>query len=144
MRILRKFTRDTSATIGAVIVAFVVVVGLAAPLLAPYPRDSFEVHILARLKPPSIIHPFGTDDLGRDVLSRVILGTPNALFVSLTVVAAAIVIGVPLGILAGYFGRWVGEAVMRVTDVFLAVPQLILAIAVAQLLGPPDPPDTVR
>jgi len=80
--------------------------------------------------------PFGTDNLGRDIFSRVILGARGALEVSLLVVGASLVIGVPLGLVAGYRDGWVSEAIMRVTDVFLALPQLVLALALAQMLGP--------
>jgi peptide/nickel transport system permease protein len=136
MLIVRKFTRDLTAVAGLAIVVFAVAVAIFNQQLAPFPEDAFEVNIMRRLQPPSAEHMFGTDRLGRDVLSRVILGTPTALQVALTVVACAILIGVPLGILSGYFSGWLGEIIMRTTDVFLAVPQLILAIAVAQLLKP--------
>jgi peptide/nickel transport system permease protein len=136
MLIVRKFARDLTAVTGLTIVLFAIVVAIFNQQLAPFPEDAFEVNIMRRLQPPSAEHPFGTDRLGRDVLSRVILGTPTALQVALTVVGCAIMIGVPLGILSGYFGGWLSEIIMRTTDVFLAVPQLILAIAVAQLMRP--------
>jgi peptide/nickel transport system permease protein len=134
--ILRKFLRDIPAVIGLVIVLAVVVVALAGPWLAPHPGDASASHLLQRLKPPSAAAPFGTDNLGRDILSRVILGARGALAVALTVVAAAMAVGVPLGLVAGYASGWVSGAIMRVTDVFLALPQLILALALAQLMGP--------
>lgn len=136
MLILSKFLRDRSAAAGAAIVLFAIVVAVFDQQLAPYPEDAYDTHILLRLQPPSAEHPFGTDMLGRDLFSRVIIGTENALVVALAVVAGAIVIGAPLGLLAGYFGGWLGEVIMRVTDVFLAVPNLILAIALALALGP--------
>ena len=90
-----------------------------------------------RLRPPSAAdYPFGTDNLGRDILSRVILGARGALEVSLLVVGASMAIGVPLGLVAGYGTRWMSEAIMRVTDVFLALPQLVLALALAQATCP--------
>jgi peptide/nickel transport system permease protein len=113
-----------------------VVVAAVAPSLAPYPDDAFESHPLQRLQAPSRAFPFGTDNLGRDVFSRVLLGSRAALAVAVLVVSAAMVIGVPLGLVAGYHRGWVSDAIMRVTDVFLAVPQLILALALAQLLSP--------
>jgi peptide/nickel transport system permease protein len=85
---------------------------------------------------PSAAHPFGTDNLGRDLLSRVILGARGALEVAVTVVIVAAGIGVPLGLVAGYRSGWVSESIMRVTDVFLALPQLVLALALAQLMTP--------
>ena len=136
MLVLAKFAKDKPAVLGAIIVIIVVVVAVLAPLLAPYPGDVAASHLLRRLKPPSWAHPFGTDNLGRDILSRVILGTRGALKIALLVVGAAMFIGVPLGLIAGYLKNWLGELIMRITDVFLAVPQLILALAIAQMVGP--------
>ena len=112
------------------------IVAILAPLLAPYPGDVSASHLLRRLKPPSWAHPFGTDNLGRDIFSRVILGARGALTIALMVVGISMAVGVPLGLIAGYYQGWVSEAIMRVTDIFLAVPQLILALALAQLMGP--------
>jgi peptide/nickel transport system permease protein len=134
--ILRKLARDASAMVGLVLVALTVVVAALAPGLAPHPLDAYESHPLQRLQAPSAAFPFGTDNLGRDVLSRVILGSRAALSVAVLVVAGAMLIGVPLGLVAGYRGGWISDGIMRVTDVFLAVPQLILALALAQLLSP--------
>ena len=136
MLVLRKFARDTSAMVGVVVVALTVLVAILAPWLAPYPEDAYESHPIQRLQGPSRAFPFGTDHLGRDMLSRVILGSRAALAVALLVVAGAMLVGVPLGLVAGYRGGWVSEAIMRLTDVVLAVPQLILALALAQLLSP--------
>jgi peptide/nickel transport system permease protein len=136
MLILKKFAQDRSALIGFLIVAVVVFVAVFGPWLAPYPQDATMSNLTRRLRPPSAAFPFGTDNLGRDILSRVILGARGALKVSLLVVGAAMAIGVPLGLAAGYSRGWLSEAIMRVTDVFLALPQLILALALAQLLGP--------
>jgi peptide/nickel transport system permease protein len=136
MLILKKFLRDIPALIGLIIVIFAVVVALVGPWIAPHPGDIVASHLLQRLKPPSWQFPFGTDNLGRDIFSRVILGTRGALEVALTVVVIAAAIGVPLGLIAGYTTGWLSEAVMRVTDVFLSLPQLVLALALAQLLTP--------
>jgi len=136
MLVLRKFARDPSGMVGLVIVLVTAVVAALAPWLAPHPLDAYESHPLQRLQAPSGGFPFGTDNLGRDVLSRVILGARAALTIAVLVVAGAMLIGVPLGLVAGYRPGWFSEVVMRVTDVFLAVPQLILALALAQLLGP--------
>jgi peptide/nickel transport system permease protein len=136
MLVVRRFLQDTSAVVGLAIVLFAVLVALFAEHLAPYPLDAYESHLLQRLQPPSWDFPFGTDNLGRDIFSRVILGTQSALIVALSVVAASILIGVPAGLFAGYFGGWLADAIMRLTDVFLAVPQLILALALAQLMSP--------
>jgi len=137
MRLIwRKLVRDRSALTGLVIVVLVLLVALFAPHIAPHPEDAFSSDPLQRLQPPGAAHWLGTDSLGRDILSRVILGTRIALGIAVSVVVVAMAIGVPLGLVAGYFSGWRSELVMRVTDVFLAVPQLILALALAQLLRP--------
>jgi peptide/nickel transport system permease protein len=136
MLILAKFGKDKAAVLGAFVVLCVVIVAALAPLLAPYPGDVAASHLLSRLKPPSFEHPFGTDNLGRDIFSRIILGTRGALMIALMVVAIAMLVGVPLGLIAGYYPGWLADTIMRVTDIFLAVPQLILALALAQLMSP--------
>jgi peptide/nickel transport system permease protein len=136
MLVLAKFAKDKPAVLGAIIVLLIAIVAVLAPLLAPYPADVSASHLLRRLKPPSWAHPFGTDNLGRDIFSRVILGARGALTIALMVVGISMAVGVPLGLVAGYYQGWASEAIMRVTDVFLAVPQLILALALAQLMGP--------
>src|SRR5215813_2374325 len=136
MLVLAKFAKDKPAVLGGLIVLAVVAIAILAPLLAPYPGDVSASHLLRRLKPPSWVHPFGTDNLGRDIFSRVILGTRGALLVAIMVVGLAMFIGVPLGLFGGYYQGWGAEAIMRVTDMFLAVPQLILALALAQLMTP--------
>ncbi len=134
--VLRKLTRDVPAMIGLVIVVVVVLIAILGPWLAPYPGDAVASHLARRLKPPTAAFPFGTDNLGRDVYSRVILGARGALQVAVTVVALSMAIGIPLGLLAGYRSGFVSEAIMRVCDVVLAIPQLILALALAQMMGP--------
>jgi peptide/nickel transport system permease protein len=136
MLILKKFAKDKPAVLGLIIVLIVIFVAIFAPLLAPYPGDVSASHLLRRLKPPTWAYPFGSDNLGRDIFSRVILGTRGALMIATTVVGLAMVIGVPLGLLGGYYIGWGSEFIMRVTDMFLAVPQLILALALAQLMTP--------
>jgi peptide/nickel transport system permease protein len=136
MLLLAKFAKDKPAVLGGIIVLAVVIVAILAPVLAPYPGDVAASHLLRRLKPPSWDYPFGTDNLGRDIFSRVILGARGALTIALMVVGISMLIGVPLGLVAGYYQGWLSELLMRITDVFLAVPQLILALALAQLMGP--------
>jgi peptide/nickel transport system permease protein len=120
---------------GALTALFIVVVAVLAPLLAPFPGDAATAtHPFAVLKPPSAAHWFGTDQVGRDVLSRVIYGARISPLIAVIVLVIACLIGVPLGIAAGYFGGWVDEVIMRVTDVFLAFPSLLLALALAAVL----------
>jgi peptide/nickel transport system permease protein len=134
--IFRKLSRDVPAMLGLAIVIFVLALAVFGPLIAPYPEDASGSHLLRRLKPPTAAYPFGTDNLGRDIFSRVILGARGALTIALTVVGVAMLIGIPLGLLAGYRGGWLSETIMRITDVVLAIPQLVLALALAQLMSP--------
>ncbi len=107
--------------------------GAAAPLLAP---DPYATDLGARLAPPRSAHALGQDSLGRDVLARVLHGARNSLAVGATVVALSLLVGVAIGAAAGYFGGWFDEAAARVIDVLLAFPGLLLAIALAAVLGP--------
>jgi peptide/nickel transport system permease protein len=135
-RAFRVLRRKPSALLGGGIIVFIAFVALAAPLLAPYPAQGRGLaDVPARDLPPSSLHWFGTDHLGRDVLSRVIFGARPALGVSLAVVVLAVLVGVPLGMIAGYRGGWLDEALMRVTDIFLAFPPLLLAMVISALLG---------
>ncbi|HWG03949.1 MAG TPA: ABC transporter permease [Beijerinckiaceae bacterium] len=136
MPFLRRFLRDPPALAGSLIVLAAILIALGGDHVVPFPQDAFQSHLLLRLKPPSAAHLLGTDHFGRDVLSRTLLGTGDALAIAMGVVAVSIAIGVPLGLFAGFFGGPVGEVIMRLTDIFLAVPTLILAIALAQLLQP--------
>lgn len=122
---------------GIVMVLFVVLVGLSAELIAPYPDHVGSVTNLdQRLEGPSAAHPFGTDGLGRDVFSRVLFGAQISIRIAVLVVGSALTIGIPLGLAAGYVGGRLEMLIMRVTDVFVSVPRLILPVAVAGALGP--------
>ncbi len=136
MIVLRKLAHDVPALFGLGVILCAILIALFADQLAPFPLDAYESHVIQRLQPPSWEFPFGTDGLGRDILSRLILGTRGALLAAFSVVGATTLIGVPLGLVAGYYGGWPGELIMRVTDTFLAVPQLVLAMVLAQLLSP--------
>jgi peptide/nickel transport system permease protein len=116
MLILRKFLRDVPAVVGALLVIGVLILAIFGPWIAPYLEDASASHLLRRLKPPSAAFPFGTDNLGRDIFSRVILGARGALKVALVVVGLSMAVGVPLGLIAGYGRGLVPEAIMRVTD----------------------------
>jgi peptide/nickel transport system permease protein len=134
--LLRKLSHDVPALFGLGVILCAILIALFANQLAPFPGDAYESHVIQRLKPPSWEFPLGTDGQGRDILSRLILGTRGALLAAFAVVGATTLIGVPLGLIAGYFGGWPSELIMRVTDTFLAVPQLVLAMVLAQLLSP--------
>jgi len=131
------FSRSFSSMLGLFLVLLFLVLAAAGPHLAPYPADTMgAVHLDNRLQPPSLAHPFGTDEMGNDILSRVIVGTRTSLWIGLIITGVAALIGVPLGIFAGYMGGRIREVIMRVTDVFLSVPGLALALAIVASLGP--------
>ncbi|HET9224606.1 MAG TPA: ABC transporter permease, partial [Roseiflexaceae bacterium] len=132
--VLRRFGRNRLALVGAVILALNIVSALAAPLLAPY--DPLEQQLDQLLQPESRAHPMGTDELGRDELSRVIYGARISLQAAIYAVGLAVLIGVPLGLLVGYYrGFWDEVVVMRIVDALQAFPFLILALALAAALG---------
>lgn len=131
------FSRSFSSMLGILLVALFLVLAAFGPSLAPYPEDSLgAVKLDQRLQPPSFAHPFGTDEMGNDILSRVIVGTRTSLWIGLVITGIAALIGVPLGITAGYMGGRIREVIMRITDIFLSVPGLALALAIVASLGP--------
>lgn len=131
---LRRLRRNRPALVGAVLAAVFVLVALLAPLLAPYDpaRPDFD----AALAEPSWSHWLGTDDLGRDQLSRVLVGVTASMQVGVASVLLAFVVAVPLGLVAGYYGRFADTVVSRLTDTMLAFPFLVLAVGLAAVLGP--------
>jgi peptide/nickel transport system permease protein len=133
-RALKRFFRHKLAVFGLVVVIAFVLMALLAPLIAPY--DPLQTSWTRIRKPPSAEHWFGTDENGRDVLSRVIWGARASLMAGVISVLGALFIGVPLGLLAGLIGGWVDGLISRVADAMLSVPFLILAIALAAFLGP--------
>ncbi len=133
-RVWRRLVRRRGAMVGLVVILTVAVVAILAPWIAPY--DPVQQTWTAVRKPPSAAHWFGTDELGRDIFSRIVHGARASMLAGVISVAIAIAVGVPLGLLAGYAGRWVDVVISRVTDALLACPFLILAIALAAFLGP--------
>lgn len=133
-RAWQRLRRRKSAMAGLVVIVLVVLAALLAPWISPY--DPAQQSWTAVRKPPSLAHLFGTDEVGRDLLARVIYGTRASLSAGLVSVAIAIAFGVPLGLLAGYAGGLVDGLIGRLTDAMLACPFLILAIALAAFLGP--------
>ena len=133
-RALQTLFERPSAVIGLVVIALFVLLAVFAPLIAPY--DPIATSWSTVRKAPSAAHWFGTDELGRDILSRVIYGTRASLLAGVISVSIAISIGVPLGLLAGYSGGFIDALISRITDAMLACPALILAIALAAFLGP--------
>lgn len=120
--------------IGGAVVVFLVICAVLAPWIAPY--SPYEISYTAFLKPPSWAHPFGTDELGRDILTRVLYGSQASLQVIAVSIMGALAVGSALGLVAGYFGGWVDEVIMRVVDGLLSFPGIVLALAIVAALGP--------
>jgi peptide/nickel transport system permease protein len=133
-RTLRALSRNPLTMVGAAIILGLLFVAAFAPWLAPY--TPFEGDLAARLQPPSAEHWMGTDELGRDILSRVIYGARITLFIVLLVALISAPLGLIVGAVAGYFGGWVDRVMMGITDIFLSMPRLILALAFVAALGP--------
>jgi peptide/nickel transport system permease protein len=134
---MRDLLRNRSATLGLALITLIVIVALIGPALAPY--NPLLPSPLDRLKGPSAAHFFGTDSLGRDILSRVIYGSRISLAIGLISVTISLVPGTFLGLLAGYFGGKLDSLIMRLMDVLLAFPAILLAIFITAILGPSLP-----
>jgi peptide/nickel transport system permease protein len=132
-KVLRWMRRDLRAVLSIGFLAALVFVAIFAPVLAPYSPVDQDVTQL--LLPPSAAHWLGTDDLGRDVLSRLIWGAPNSLYASFLAVGVGIALGVPVGLVIGFLGGWIDEVVSRFIDALLSFPPIVLAIAVTGALG---------
>lgn len=133
----RSLRHRPGAAIGGAILVLLVLAGLLAPLLAPFPEDAgTATDLMSTLLPPDALHPLGTDQAGRDVWSRVLFGIRISLGAAVAIIACALCIGVPVGLLAGTAGGIVDAVLMRIVDVFLAFPSLLLALAIGAALGP--------
>ncbi|MCL1912658.1 MAG: ABC transporter permease [Eubacteriaceae bacterium] len=129
-----KFFKNPLSVIGALIISALVMAAIFAPVLATHPPN--EIVMADKLAQPSPAHYFGTDEMGRDIYSRIVYGSRISLQVGMQVVGIAISIGVFTGAVSGYYGGWIDEIIMRITDMFLAFPSMILAMAIAAALGP--------
>ena len=134
---LRAFFSNRLAIFGTAVMAVFVLMAVFAPLLAPY--DPLDQNLPQKFAGPSLAHPFGQDELGRDILSRVIYGARISLTAGLAAVAVATVVGTIVGLVAGYLGRWPDSLLMRLMDVLLAFPSILLAIVIVSVLGPSLP-----
>ena len=132
-RVLKKFLANKSAVIGAIVVGFFVLVALLAPWIAPF--DPVKANFLAVRKAPSAMYWFGTDELGRDMLTRLLFGGRTSLLMGIAPVATALLIGGTLGMVAGFLGGRVNAVIMRSVDVVFAFPSVLLAVAIAGALG---------
>jgi peptide/nickel transport system permease protein len=131
--VLRRLWRNKPAVGGLVIILLMIAIAIAAPLIAPYDPNAQD--ILSQNQTPSSAHLLGTDELGRDVLTRLIFGAAPSLEVGFIAVGLATIIGLSIGVTAGYFGRWVDNLLMRIMDVIFSFPDVLLAIAIVAMLG---------
>lgn len=130
----REFRKNKVAVVGMVIVLLFILLAIFAPFIA---KEGINDQVMAdRLQPPSAEYWFGTDDFGRDIFSRIIYGARISLWVGFSSVVGSVVIGSLLGIIAGYYGRWVDVIISRIFDIMLAFPSILLAIAIVAVLGP--------
>lgn len=131
---MRRLKKNKTAMAGLVILVLMLLIAVFAPIIAPY--DYTETDLFATFGTPSLKHPFGTDELGRDILSRLMIGAQYSLRIGFISVLASSVIGIALGAICGYFGGKVDSIIMRLMDVFQALPALVMAIAICAVLGP--------
>jgi len=130
----RRFLSNRAAVVGGAFMGLFLLLAALAPWAAPY--DPLEQDLYNRLSPPSMTHPFGTDDFGRDILSRVIYGTRISLRIGVAAVMIALVAGTVIGLVAGYYGGALDQVLMRLMDLLLAFPSILLAIGIVAILGP--------
>jgi peptide/nickel transport system permease protein len=130
---VRRVIRNRAAVTGGIVVVIFVAVALSAPVLSPY--DPLKGRLGERLRAPSAAHWLGTDELGRDVLSRVLYGARITVQIQLAAVGIALAVGAALGLTAGYVGRWVDQLIMRLMDILMAFPGIFLALAIIAALG---------
>jgi len=133
---LHVFKRNKLTYLSSIFILLLVIIALLGPYIVPYPEDAYgAVRPEEAFQPPSLEHPFGTDDAGRDIFSRVIIGARISLWIGVVVIILTLLIGVPLGLIAGYIGGIIDEAIMRITDIFLSLPPLLLALVFAAAMG---------
>lgn len=131
---MRRLCKNKTSVAGLIILLVLILIGLLSSLLAPYPFEQTDLY--NTFGTPSLAHPFGTDELGRDILSRLMVGTKYSLRIGLLSVLYSSVIGIAIGCISGYYGGQVDGFLMRIMDVFSAIPALVLAIAICAVLGP--------
>ena len=134
--LLRKLFEDRVAFLGALLIVLLIVAAVFAPLLSTHPEDVSEFHPASRLMGPNSANWLGTDRMGSDVYSRILYGARITIAIAVIAIGVSVLIGVPIGLIAGWYRNWLSDLLMRTSDIFLAVPQIVLAIAIAQTLGP--------
>ena len=134
---IHLMNRNKLTQLAMILLILIAVIAILAPYIAPYPGDIYgDVHMAEALSPPSRSHILGTDEVGRDILSRLLQGTRISLFCSILIVVVCALSGALIGALAGSLGGWIDDILMRITDVFMAFPPLLLTIALSALMGP--------
>ncbi len=133
VRLLARFLRDPFSAVGVAILSLLIASALLAPLISPF--DALEIQYDSLLLPPSTAHWFGTDDLGRDIFSRILYGGAETLRVSFAATLLGMLGGLFFGVISGYFGSWVDDLIQRLVEVFLAFPTVLLLIAIIAILG---------
>jgi len=133
-RVLAQLAKSKLALPGGVIVLLFILLAIFAPVIAPH--DPYANDLMAILEPPSWAHPFGTDELGRDILSRILYGARLSIFEGIFAVTLAMAVGVPIGMISGYAGGWTDTVIMRLIDIMLAFPGVLLAVVIVSILGP--------
>lgn len=135
MEKLASFTRRKNLVVGSIVTLVMIIMALFAPLIAPY-DPVYDADLMVAEEPPSTSYIFGTDDQGRDIFSRVVYGARISLSVGLISQLMNSIIGITLGLIAGYFGKWVDDLIMGLTNIMLSIPSIIFALAIMALLGP--------
>ena len=134
LRVLRQLSKNKAAMAGLIIFLLEIVIAIIAPLIAPY--DYAALDMTNCFATPSLAHPFGCDDMGRDIFSRVLIGARYSISSGVLAVAIAMVIGMAIGAIAGFFGGWVDNIIMRILDVIQAIPGMLMMIVISAILGP--------
>ena len=136
LSVFKILFRNKLTGFAVIFIFMLVLVAIFAPRLAPYPEEGEGwINLSNVLQAPSWEHPFGTDDMGRDILSRMIYGARISLAVSTVTILVAMIVALPIGLISGYYGGVIDEIMMRVTDIFLSFPTLLIAILIASFLG---------
>ena len=130
----KKFKKNKTAMAGVIILILFTIVAIFAPYIAPY--DPFKQNFIHSLKAPSHSHPLGTDEFGRDILSRIIYGSRISLQIGFISVFISMIAGTILGVIAGYYGSWIDMIIMRMVDLMLCFPYILLALVIMAILGP--------
>lgn len=133
---VKKFFQDRNGVVGMMILLILFVIAIFPSYIAPYPEDAGAViHAKERLQPPSLKHLFGTDHIGKDIFSRIIFGARVSIMITGIAIGGALLIGTIMGLIAGYYEGWIGLVIMRIADIFVSLPRIIMALVIVAALG---------